>query len=265
MENSKSGEEEDVEAEAEEKQALAIKTNQSEQTKEENNVQQQEEVSSSIVNSKDPSATANDGNANLLLHSLDQPAELHVAIPPKDVKVEEEKVDTTQTQQAKQHSEAQKKVVKSEITATMVAVQPNSGTEDAIAKCSTHARPLATSQSNGDDNDGEEKKMDDDDLAIAQPRSPPKTPDIKSSCVPTTANVEPSPLGSTPQSDTTKAKSMPTPSSTTCSSSSSSGGNDGRSLEELMTTDAMANATTERKVDGVSGIYTYSLPFRYGL
>ena len=262
METSKSGEEEDAATEAEEKQVLTTETNQSEQVKENNpqEEEEEEEVSSSIVDSKDSSATANTGSANLLLPPADQLSVPHVVLPPKDTKEEEEKGDDT-TQQAQQHSAAQKVMKSNNAVATVatvatVALQPNIGMGDAIAKCSTHARPLATSQSNGDDNDGEEKKMDDDDLAIAQPRSPPKTPDIKASGVPTTANVEPSPLGSSPQSDTTKAKSMPTPSSTTCSSSSSGGGNDGRSLEKLMTTDDMANATMEQKVDGVSGIYT---------
>ena len=103
--------------------------------------------------------------------------------------------------------------------------------------------------------------MDDEDLAIAQPRSPPTTSGTNTSGILTTAKVVPSPLGvssmSTPQSDTTKAKSMPTPSSTACNS----GGIDGRSLEELMTTDDMANATMEQKVDGVSMICAPILPF----
>ena len=260
MENSKSSEEEDAAAEAEEKQTLAIKTNQSEQAKE-NNTQQEEKVSSSIVNSKDSSATANDDSTKLLLPSADQPSVPHVVLPPTDIKVEAEKVDTcTTTQQVQQLPAAQKKVVKTEITTTMVAVQPTIGVEGAIAKCTTPSRPLAASQSSSDDNDGEEKKMDDEDFAIAQPaqpRSPPTTPGIKTSGVPTTAKVEPSPLGSTPQSDTTKAKSMPTPSSTACNS----GGIDGRSLEELMTTDDMANATMEQKIDGVSRICAPMLPF----
>ena len=258
-ENSKSSEEEDAAAEAEEKQALAIKTNQSEQANEANNTRTQEkEVSSNIVNSKDPSASANANNVNI--PPSDQPPVPYVILPPTtDIKVEEEKDDTT-TQQAEQLPTALKKVAKSEITTTMVAVQPTIGVEGAIAKCTTPSRPLAASQSSSDDNDGEEKKMDDEDFAIAQPaqpRSPPTTPGIKTSGVPTTANIEPSPLGSTPQSDTTKAKSMPTPSSTACNS----GGIDGRSLEELMTTDDMANATMEQKIDGVSRICAPMLPF----
>ena len=213
MENSESSEEEDAAAQAEEKQVLTTETNQSKQVNEEINTQQEEKVGSSIVNSKDSSATANEGHVNLLLPPVDQPSVPHIILPPTDIiKVEEEleKGDDA-TQQTLRHSSAKKKVVKSEITSTLVAVQPTIGVEGAIAKCTTSSRPLAVSQSSGDDNDGEEKKMDDEDLAIAQPRSPPTTPGIKTSGVPTTAKVEPSPLGSTPQSDTTKAKSMPTP------------------------------------------------------
>ena len=234
---------------------MTTETNKSEQTKEENNTQQEEEkVSSSIVNSKDSSATPNASSANLLRPPSDQLSVSHVTLPPKDViKEEEEKVDdTTQLQE----------VVKSETnTVDTVAAQPNIGTEDAITKCAT---PVVTatarcSRRGSDDTDGEEKKMDDDDLYVAQPRSPPKTtPGIKTSGISTTAKVVPSPLGvssvSTHQSDTTKAKSMPTPSSTTCSGSRGTGG---RSLEELMTTDDMANATMEQKVDGVSRILAY--------
>lgn len=263
METSKSSDEEDTAAEAEELQTLTTEINQSEQIKE-NNTQQVEKVSS-IVNSKDPSTTANAGSANLVLPPSDQPSVLYVTLPPKDAKEEEEKSDDTCTTQQAQHLPAAQKVVKSDITTAMVAAQPNIGAEDAIAKCTTPARPLAASQSSGDNNDGEEKKMDDEDLAIAQPRSPPTTPGINTSGVLASANVVPSPLGassmSTPQSDTTKAKSMPTPSSTTCSSSRGNDGHDGRSLEEMMTTDDMANATMEQKVDGVSRICAYILPF----
>lgn len=260
MEDSKSSEKEDAAAEAEEKQVLTTETNQSEQAKEENIVQEEEEEEvSSIVNSKDPSATANAGSANLVLPPSELPSVLHVTLPPKDAKEEEDKVDATH--QAEQLSAAQKEVVKSEITSTMVAVQPTIGVKGATAKCTTPFRPLAAPQSSGDDNDGEEKKMDDEDFAIARPRSPPTTPGTNTSGILTSAKVVPSPLGasymSTPQSDTTKAKSMPTPSSTACSS----GGSDGRSLEELMTTDDMANATTEQKVDGVSRICAYIFPF----
>ena len=267
MENSKSSEEEDAAAEAEEKQAMTTETNKSEQTKEENNTHEEEKVEdekvSSIVNSRDPSATPSADNINQMRPPSDQPSAPHVALPSKDVKEEEEKGDDT-TQQVKQHSAAQK-VVKSENAVDTVAAQPNIGTEDAIAKCTTPTEPLEPAQNSGYDTDGEEKKMDDDDLYVAQPRSPPKTtPGIKTGGISTAAKVVPSPLGassvSTPQSDTTKAKSMPTPSSTTCSSSR---GNGGRSLEELMTTDDMANATMEQKVDGVSRICAYILPFLF--
>ena len=264
MENSESSEEEDAAAQAEEKQVLTTETNQSKQVNEEINTQQEEKVSSSIVNSKDPSATENVSSANLLLSPSDQPSVSHVTLPSKDVKEEEEKGDDTTQQQVKQHPAAQK-VVKSENAVDTVAAQPNIGTEDAIAKCTTPTEPLEPAQNSGYDTDGEEKKMDDDDLYVAQPRSPPKTtPGIKTSGISTTAKIVPSPLGvssvSTHQSDTTKAKSMPTPSSTTCRGSRGTGG---RSLEELMTTDDMANATMEQKVDGVSRICAYILPFLF--
>ena len=263
MENSKSSGEEDAAAEAEEKQALTTETNQSEQAKEENeeNIVQEEEEEEevSIANSKDSSATANDGHVNLLLPPADPLSVPHVTLPPKEVEEELEKGDDA-TQRTQHHSSA-KKHVQSETTTAMIAVQPTIGVKGAIAKCTTPVEFWATSQSNSDYNDGEEKKMDDEDLAIAQPRSPPTTSGTNTSGILTTAKVVPSPLGvssmSTPQSDTTKAKSMPTPSSTACNS----GGIDGRSLEELMTTDDMANATMEQKVDGVSMICAPILPF----
>lgn len=256
-------------AEVEEVKALTTEDNKSKQAKEDNGTQEEEEEEvSNIDPSKDPSAIENAVNVNLLSSPSDLPSVLHVALPPKDVKEEEEKGDTTQ--QAEQLPVAQKKVVKSEITTAIVAVQSIIDMEGAIGKRTTHARPFATSvqtamarcNSGSDNHDGEEKKMDDEDLSVAQLRFPPTTPDTKTNGVPATTKVVPSPLGqssmSTPQSDTTKAKSMPTPYSTTCSSS---GGNDGRALEEMMTTDDMANATMEQKVDGVSRICACILPF----
>ena len=243
-------------------------------------MQEKQMVSSTYgIIGKVPSPTASAVSTNSLQPPSDPPSVLHVTLPLESIEEEEEEEEEeagpTTKQQLPAAAIAQQKDLASSnpiAAAEFAAPPPKIGGEDTIATFrNPPAIPLTTAQHakkvpcSSNDNDGEEKNMDDGDLEyVEQPTAmpvcqhgpPPKTPGAKATGA-TPSKIEPSPLGSssvsTPHSDTTKAKSMPTPSTT----ASGGRGNEGRTLEEMMTTDDMANATTEQKVDGVSVV----LPF----
>ena len=162
-------------------------------------------------------------------------------------------------------------------TAAILAALPIESEDAAIT--ATPVQSIAqlgtTTARRSSSSNGEEKKMEDEDddevpekdqrrgdpisagVGVATPSSigrhlpPPATP-ISNIRVGAAAAAEPSPLNSTsstpsPQSettDTTKAKSTPTMGGNSAS--------DGRTLDEIMAADNMADTTTEQKMDGVS-------------